>query len=89
MEAAGLYAYAQARNRDVVCVAHVTNTMATAGDDFDKGADDGTERILALVATIASRCGGRPSGSTGARIHAIGRGIAETPRSGTGARLSP
>jgi hypothetical protein len=31
--------------------------MATAGDDFEKGADDGTERILSLVAAIASRCG--------------------------------
>jgi SAM-dependent methyltransferase/uridine phosphorylase len=60
MEAAGLYAYAQARRRDVVCVAHVTNTMATAGDDFEKGADDGTERILSLVAAIASRCGRGP-----------------------------
>src|SRR5579859_8064531 len=37
MEAASLYAYAAARRRDVVCVAHVTNTMATQGDDFDKG----------------------------------------------------
>lgn len=55
MEAAGLYAYAQAKSRDVVCVAHVTNTMATDGDDFDKGADDGTERILGLVAAISSR----------------------------------
>lgn len=56
MEASALYAYATARRRNVVCIAHVTNTMATAGDDFDKGADDGTERILALVAAIASAC---------------------------------
>lgn len=56
MEAAGLYAYAHATHRDVVCVAHVTNTMATAGDDFDKGADDGTDRILTLVSAIASHC---------------------------------
>jgi uridine phosphorylase len=56
MEAAALYAYAQARHRDVVCVAHVTNTMATDGDDFEKGHDNGTERILRLVAAIANRC---------------------------------
>ena len=37
MEAAALYAYATARERDVVCVAHVTNSMATTGDDFEKG----------------------------------------------------
>lgn len=55
MEAAALYAYAAATSRDVVCVAHVTNTMATAGDDFDKGADDGTGRILDLTVSIASR----------------------------------
>lgn len=55
MEAAGLYAYATARGRAVVCVAHVTNTMAVAGDDFDKGEADGTYRILALTEAIAAR----------------------------------
>ena len=53
MEASALYSYAQARNCDVVCVAHVTNTMATEGDDFEKGEGDGTHRILAVVASIA------------------------------------
>ncbi len=55
MEAAGLYAYAQARHRDVVCVAHVTNSMAVAGDDFEKGYADGTYRILDVVSAIADR----------------------------------
>jgi uridine phosphorylase len=55
MEAAALYAYAAARGRDVVCVAHLTNTMAITGDDFDKGDNDGTQRILALVGAIAGR----------------------------------
>jgi uridine phosphorylase len=55
MEAAGLYAYAMATGRDVVCIAHVTNTMAVAGDDFDKGTDDGTHRILAVVKAISNR----------------------------------
>lgn len=55
MEAAGLYAYAQATNRCVVCVAHVTNTMAVHGDDFEKGAADGTHRILAVTDAIADR----------------------------------
>jgi hypothetical protein len=53
MEAAALYAYAHARRRDVVCVAHVTNSMATDGDDFEKGRDNGTDRILRLVTCIA------------------------------------
>jgi uridine phosphorylase len=52
MEAAALYAYATARKRDVVCIAHVTNAMATGGDDFEKGADDGTYRILAVVDAV-------------------------------------
>ena len=60
MEAAALYAYATARQRDVICIAHVTNTMAAHGDDFDKGDDNGTYRILAVVDAIAQRWS-RPS----------------------------
>ncbi len=60
MEAAALYAYATARGADVVCVAHLTNTMATTGADFDKGADDGTQRILGFVGALAARL--RPPG---------------------------
>jgi uridine phosphorylase len=55
MEAAALYAYARARRRDVVCIAHVTNTMAAFGDDFEKGVNDGTFRILAVVDAVARR----------------------------------
>ncbi|MBW1757534.1 MAG: uridine phosphorylase, partial [Deltaproteobacteria bacterium] len=53
--AAALYAYATARGRDVVCVAHVTNSMAATGDDFEKGEADGTYRILDVVGAIAKR----------------------------------
>jgi uridine phosphorylase len=55
MEAAALYAYATARQRDVICVAHVTNDMGIGGDDFEKGSDDGTHRILAVVDAVACR----------------------------------
>lgn len=55
MEAAGLYAYAEATGNDVVCVAHVTNTMAVDGDDFEKGEDGGTGRVLTLVSAVAER----------------------------------
>lgn len=55
MEAASLYAYAEARSRDVVCIAHVTNDMAVDGDDFEKGDDAGTHRILAVVSAVADR----------------------------------
>ena len=54
MEAAALYAYAQARQRRVVCLAHVTNTMATAGDDFEKGTDNGVPAALAVVRATAA-----------------------------------
>jgi uridine phosphorylase len=52
MEAAALYAYAIARGRAVICVAHVTNTMATEGDDFEKGEADGAHDALEVVAAI-------------------------------------
>ena len=58
MEAAALYAYATARHRDVICVAHVTNTMATDGDDFEKGDADGAHDALAVVAAIVARLAG-------------------------------
>lgn len=53
MEAAGLYAYAAARRRDVVCLAHVTNTMAVDGDDFEKGEHAGALRVLSVTAAMA------------------------------------
>lgn len=52
MEAAALYAYAEARGRDVVCVAHVTNTMAVEGDDFEKGEADGAHDELDVLSAI-------------------------------------
>ncbi len=55
MEAASLYAYATATRERVVCVAHVTNAMAVEGEDFEKGEDAGTRRILNLTGAIASR----------------------------------
>jgi uridine phosphorylase len=54
MEAAGLYAYAQATGAAVVCVAHLTNTMAIDGDDFEKGADNGVHDALAVIRAIAT-----------------------------------
>ena len=53
MEAAALYAYANARERDVVCLAHMTNTMAVGGDDFEKGRDNGAPAALWVVHAVA------------------------------------
>jgi uridine phosphorylase len=58
MEAAALYAFAAARDADVLCIAHVTNTMATDGDDFEKGESDGAHAALEVVATIVARARG-------------------------------
>jgi len=53
MEAAALYAYAAARNRDVVCFAHITNTMALTDNDFEKGIANGAHGALAIVEVTA------------------------------------
>ena len=55
MEAAALYAFAEARGRPVVCFAHVTNQMARNEGDFEKGEADGTRDSLALLLTTARR----------------------------------
>ncbi|MCU0314456.1 MAG: nucleoside phosphorylase [Solirubrobacteraceae bacterium] len=57
MEAAALYAYAEARERDVVCLAHVTNTMAVDGDDFEKGPHAGALATLEVFAAVARALG--------------------------------
>lgn len=41
MEAAALYAFAQARGRPVLCFAHVTNQMGRTEGDFEKGEQNG------------------------------------------------
>lgn len=49
MEAAALYAFARAKSRDVVCLAHLTNTMAQDEGDFEKGAENGSIASLHLL----------------------------------------
>jgi purine-nucleoside phosphorylase len=49
MEAAALYAFAKAKGKPVVCYAHLTNSMAQHGDDFEKGAENGSLDSLALL----------------------------------------
>lgn len=50
MEAAALLAMGQAIGRPVVCLAHVTNAMATRADDFEKGGHDGQQEALDVCA---------------------------------------
>ncbi len=49
MEAAALYAFAKARNKNVICFAHLTNTMAQTEGDFEKGAEMGSHDTLDLI----------------------------------------
>lgn len=53
MEAAALYAFAQARQKPVLCLAHVTNQMAVSGSDFEKGEADGAFASLRVIAAVA------------------------------------
>jgi uridine phosphorylase len=52
MEAAALYAFARKTGAKVLCLAHVTNTMGQAEQDFEKGEADGTEDALAVLEAI-------------------------------------
>jgi uridine phosphorylase len=61
MEAAALYAFARARNRSVLCFAHVTNQMARIEGDFEKGEADGARSSLDVIATSARALGFAPS----------------------------
>jgi uridine phosphorylase len=54
MEAAGLYAFARARGRDVVCFAHVTNQMGRVDGDFEKGEANGTADALEVLSRSIS-----------------------------------
>jgi uridine phosphorylase len=65
MEAAALYAYAAARDRDVVCLAHVTNTMAVGGADFEKGPHAGALATLDAFAAAARAIGGQAGAPSG------------------------
>ncbi|MGH7029094.1 MAG: nucleoside phosphorylase [Stellaceae bacterium] len=53
MEAAALYAFARARGKPVLCFAHVTNQMAVAAGDFEKGEADGANASLSVIAAAA------------------------------------
>ena len=55
MEAAALYTFAKARRVHVLCLAHVTNTMAVAERDFEKGEADGTTDALRVLEAIVSK----------------------------------
>jgi uridine phosphorylase len=52
MEAAALYSFARTSGAQVLCLAHVTNTMGHAEQDFEKGDADGTADALRILEAI-------------------------------------
>ena len=54
MESAALYALAQARGFSIVCIAHVTNIMAVAEGDFEKGESGGAADALRIVEAVST-----------------------------------
>ena len=54
MEAAGLYAFAAAQRKDVLCLAQVTNRLNCTPGDFIKGVAEGAEAPLELIAAASA-----------------------------------
>jgi uridine phosphorylase len=52
MEAAALYTFAKVSDARLLCLAHVTNTMGLAEQDFEKGEADGTRDALTVLETV-------------------------------------
>jgi len=71
MEAAALYTFAHSAGAAVLCLAHVTNTMGLAAQDFEKGEADGTADALAVLEAVVE--------AYLARYPTIGRPAAEYP----------
>lgn len=63
MEAASLYAFAEARQQSVVCFAHITNRMGVSEGDFEKGEADGTVASLRLIEAVAKHWLGIANGT--------------------------
>jgi uridine phosphorylase len=57
MEAAALYTFARAAGVHVLCLAHVTNTMGQAEQDFEKGEADGASDALRVLEAIIGIAG--------------------------------
>jgi uridine phosphorylase len=58
MEAAALYTFARTLGARVLCLAHVTNAMGQAGDDFEKGEADGMRDALTVLETVVTALSG-------------------------------
>jgi uridine phosphorylase len=53
MEAAALYAFAEAKQRPVICFAHITNQMGNVENDFEKGEAQGSLDAIEVLSQAA------------------------------------
>ncbi|MDD2601028.1 MAG: nucleoside phosphorylase [Kiritimatiellae bacterium] len=60
MEAAALYALAEAKSYTIICFAHVTNQMGVNENDFEKGESDGNTAFVRLISLIAQAQRNKP-----------------------------
>ncbi|MDD2239376.1 MAG: nucleoside phosphorylase [Kiritimatiellae bacterium] len=60
MEAAALYALAEAKGYPIICFAHVTNQMGVVENDFEKGESDGNAALVRLVSAIVQTYRAQP-----------------------------
>ncbi len=52
MEASALYALSEAKNYNIICFAHLTNSMAQIEGDFEKGEEFGSVDTLRLISYV-------------------------------------
>jgi hypothetical protein len=52
MEAAALYALSQAKGYNIICFAHLTNSMAQKEGDFEKGREFGSIDMSNLSSSV-------------------------------------
>lgn len=52
MEAAALYAFAEARQKKVICLAHITNQLGNVAGDFEKGEAHGSVDALRIIQRV-------------------------------------
>lgn len=54
MEAAALYAFARAQDRQILCLVHVSNQLGQIEGDFEKGHGNGAAMSLQLISALAA-----------------------------------
>ena len=54
MEASALYALSEVKNYNIICFAHLTNSMAQSVGDFEKGEESGSLDTLKLISYVLS-----------------------------------